>query len=182
MPVPMRGQDGAGLVGRLGEDDTGRFVSAADGANVAARLQLDDGGHSLSYVCTDPWVPRRGRERPVFGAIDEADGKDSAFAAMHDPRDVLPMYEAALKKRSAILGHCPLLADSTMRHADALEPTHCVNRHEERQNLPASATAAAIPSALLACERQPRGYAGAGGGYALTPAPIDEPRARATRL
>lgn len=53
----------------------------------------------------------------LFGAIYHAYGKDGAFIAMRDAREVLPMYHDALKARPALLHNCYRLPDSTAAHA-----------------------------------------------------------------
>jgi hypothetical protein len=58
----------------------------------------------------------------LYGAIYHAFGKWSAFSAMEDVSKLLPMYDAAIKKRRDLLGHCPAFADSTIMHARAIVP------------------------------------------------------------
>lgn len=58
----------------------------------------------------------------LYGAIYHAFGKEGAFAAMSDVRKLLPMYDAALRKRSDLLRGCYVLPDSTLSHARSLEP------------------------------------------------------------
>ena len=93
------------------------FERARSGALSRDALHAETGSYWLAgYVSPVYFL---GAE--LFGAIYHASGKDGAFEAMHDPRKLLPMYDAALRSRHDILSSCYALPDSTLRHAGALD-------------------------------------------------------------
>jgi Putative zinc dependent peptidase (DUF5700) len=96
------------------------FDSAYAGTLTRDQLQAELGSYWLAGFISPIYFV--GAE--LYGAIYQADGKDSVFAAMRDARHVLPMYDAAIRKRPQMLGGCVVFPDSTMRHARAIEAGH----------------------------------------------------------
>jgi hypothetical protein len=56
----------------------------------------------------------------LFGAVYHGFGREGAFMAMVDARELLPLYNAAVRRRQDILGGCPLIPDSTVEHVRAV--------------------------------------------------------------
>jgi hypothetical protein len=60
----------------------------------------------------------------LYGAVYVGFGKPGLFTVMRDARELLPMYNEAVRKNPRLLGSCVLLPDSTVRHARALGREH----------------------------------------------------------
>ena len=56
----------------------------------------------------------------LYGAVYVGFGKPGLFTVMRDARELLPMYNEAVRKNPRLLGSCVLVPDSTVRHAQAL--------------------------------------------------------------
>lgn len=56
----------------------------------------------------------------LFGAVYFGHGKEGAFTAMRDPRQLFRLYDEALKRKPRLLGGCYAIPDSTVAHALAI--------------------------------------------------------------
>lgn len=56
----------------------------------------------------------------LYGAIYHVHGKQGLFAAMQDPRQILSMYNNAIKSKPDLLGRCFKIPDPTVEHALAI--------------------------------------------------------------
>jgi len=56
----------------------------------------------------------------LYGAVYVGFGKPGLFTVMRDARELLPMYNEAVRKNPRLLGSCVLFPDSAVRHAEAL--------------------------------------------------------------
>lgn len=102
-------EEGAALFARV----AATFERARSGALGGDSLRAEIGRYWLAGHISPVYFV--GAE--MYGAIYHAYGKDGAFAVMRDVSKLVPMYAAALKRRPGLLGKCPSLPDSTLKHA-----------------------------------------------------------------
>ncbi len=105
-------EEGPELFARM----TAAFDSAYAGRLSQEDLRLEMGQYWLQgYVSPVYYIGA-----DLFGAVYHGYGKEGAFAAMRDPRQLFRLYDEALKRRPELLGDCYVIPDSTVRHALAI--------------------------------------------------------------